>query len=78
MILFEFIKSGLGQTERCIYVSEEDKEAVKSDFLGGPFADDELVSFDRNHTLVSQDQKEGLIQRITIPTLSRLTRYASD
>jgi hypothetical protein len=29
MILFEFIKSGLGQRKRCIYVSEEGIEAVK-------------------------------------------------
>jgi len=66
------------------YTQEYLKICIKMcDFLGGSevnlclFADDEFVSFDRNHTLVSQDQKEGLIQRITIPTLSRLTRYAS-
>jgi len=67
------------------YTQEYVKSCIKMcDFLGGDevnlclFADDELDSFDRNHTLVSQDQKEGLIQRITIPTLSRLTKYASD
>jgi sugar phosphate isomerase/epimerase len=65
------------------------QEYVKScikmcDFLGGCevnlclFADDEFVTFDRNHMLLSQAQKEGLIQRIAIPTLSRLTKYASD
>jgi sugar phosphate isomerase/epimerase len=67
------------------YTQEYVKSCIKMcDFLGGGevnlclFADDEFVSFDRNHTLVSQDQKEGLIQRIAIPTLSRLTKYASD
>jgi hypothetical protein len=29
MILFEFIKSGLGQREQCIYISEENTEAIK-------------------------------------------------
>jgi hypothetical protein len=29
MILFEFIKSGLSHREQCIYISEEDVEAVK-------------------------------------------------
>ena len=53
-------------------------------FLGGGevnlclFADDDFASFDRNHMLVSQDHKERLIQRIAIPTLSRLTKCASD
>jgi sugar phosphate isomerase/epimerase len=61
------------------------KSCVKMcDFLGGGevnlclFADDEFASFDRNHMLVSQDQKQHLIQRIAIPTLSRLTKYASE
>lgn len=67
------------------YSQEYVKSCIKMcDFLGGSevnlclFADDEFVSFDRNHTLVSQDQKERLIQRIVIPTLSRLTKYAAD
>jgi D-psicose/D-tagatose/L-ribulose 3-epimerase len=67
------------------YSQEYVKSCIKMcDFLGGSevnlclFADDEFVSFDRNHILVSQDQKERLIQRIAIPTLSRLTKYASD
>lgn len=67
------------------YSQEYVKSCIKMcDFLGGSevnlclFADDEFVSFDRNHTLVSQDQKERLIQRIAIPTLSRLTKYAAD
>lgn len=42
------------------------------------FADDEFLAFDRNHTVVPQDQKERLIQNIAVPTLSKLTKYASD
>ncbi|MGA8084156.1 MAG: sugar phosphate isomerase/epimerase family protein [Candidatus Nitrosopolaris sp.] len=67
------------------YSQEYVKSCIKMcDFLGGGevnlclFADDEFVSFDRNHMLLSQDQKEGLIRRIAIPTLSKLTKYASD
>jgi sugar phosphate isomerase/epimerase len=67
------------------YSQEYAKSCIKMcDFLAGSevnlclFADDEFASFDRNHILVSQDQKERLIQRIVIPTLSRLTKYASD
>ena len=67
------------------YFQEYVKSCIKMcDFLGGRevnlclFADDEFASFNQNHILVSQDQKERLIQRIAIPTLSRLTKYASD
>jgi sugar phosphate isomerase/epimerase len=67
------------------YSQEYVKSCIKMcHFLGGNevnlclFADDELASFDRNHMLVSQEQKECVIQRIAIPTLSRLTEYASD
>jgi sugar phosphate isomerase/epimerase len=67
------------------YSQEYVKSCIKMcDLLGGDevnlclFADDEFASFDRNHMLVSEDQKERLIQRIAIPTLSRLTKYASD
>jgi sugar phosphate isomerase/epimerase len=67
------------------YLQEYVKSCVKMcDFLGGDevnlclFADDEFASFDRNHMLVSQDQKQHVIQRIAIPTLSGLTKYASD
>lgn len=42
------------------------------------FADDEFVPVDRNHTLIQRDQKVRLIQRIAIPTLSRLSKYASN
>ncbi|MGC1583439.1 MAG: hypothetical protein WA766_18275, partial [Candidatus Acidiferrales bacterium] len=67
------------------YSEEYVKDCVKMcHLLGGYevnlclFADDEFVAFDRNHTLVPQDQKVRLIQKIAIPTLSRLTKYASD
>jgi sugar phosphate isomerase/epimerase len=67
------------------YSEEYVKDCVKMcHLLGGHevnvclFADDEFVAFDRNHTLVPQEQKVRLIQKIAMPTLSRLTKYASD
>ena len=51
---------------------EEDKELQNKRLWCG------FVAFDRNHTLVPQDQKERLIQKIAIPTLSTLAKYASD
>jgi len=51
---------------------EEDKELQNKRLWCG------FVAFDRNHTLVPQDQKERLIQKIAIPTLSTLEKYASD
>ena len=43
MILFEFIKSGLTQKEQCIYVSEEDNEAVKREMSDGGIKADEFI-----------------------------------
>jgi hydroxypyruvate isomerase len=67
------------------YSEEYVKECVKMcHLLGGYevnvclFADDEFVPSDRNHTLIPQDQKLSLIQKIAIPTLSRLAKFASD
>ncbi|MGC2572626.1 MAG: sugar phosphate isomerase/epimerase, partial [Candidatus Nitrosopolaris sp.] len=61
------------------------KDCVKMcNLLGGYevniclFADDEFVPLDRNHTLVAQAHKVRLIQKIAIPTLSRLAKYSSD
>jgi sugar phosphate isomerase/epimerase len=42
------------------------------------FADDKSAAFDRNHGMVRQDQKERIIQRRAIPTLSRLSKFAKD
>jgi sugar phosphate isomerase/epimerase len=42
------------------------------------FADDKFVAFDRNHGMVRQDQKERIIQRRAIPTLSKLSKFAKD
>ena len=78
-------EESIPQIRKSLRTRRNVKSCIKMcDFFGGSevnlclFADDEFVSFDRNHTLVSQDRKEGLIQRIAIPTLSRLTKYASD
>ena len=61
------------------------KDCVKMcNLLGGYevniclFADDEFVPLDSNHTLVAQTHKVRLIQKIAIPTLSRLAKYSSD
>jgi D-psicose/D-tagatose/L-ribulose 3-epimerase len=41
------------------------------------FADDQLSAFDRNHTVISEDQKAHIIQQV-IPILSKLARFAAD
>jgi sugar phosphate isomerase/epimerase len=41
------------------------------------FADDQLSAFDRNHTIISEDQKAHIIQQV-IPILSKLARFAAD
>ena len=41
------------------------------------FADDKLVSIDRNHQVISEEQKAPIVERV-IPVLSRLSRYAND
>ncbi len=42
------------------------------------FADDKFDTFDRNHGMVRQDQKERIIQKRAIPTLSKLSKFAKD
>lgn len=42
------------------------------------FADDKFVQFDRNHGVVPGDQKERIMQKTAIPTLSKLSRFAKD
>ena len=37
-----------------------------------------LGAFDRNHGMVPEDQKECMIQRRAIPTLSKLSKFAKD
>jgi sugar phosphate isomerase/epimerase len=41
------------------------------------FEDDELTAFDKNHTVISEDQKSRVIQQV-IPILSKLSRFAAD
>jgi len=67
------------------YSQEYVKDCVKMcHVLGGSevnlclFADDEFLTFDRNHAVLPQDQNERLIHNIAIPTLSKLTKYAFD
>jgi sugar phosphate isomerase/epimerase len=42
------------------------------------FADDKFVEFDRNHGVVPEVQKEGIMQKTAIPTLSKLCKFAKD
>lgn len=67
------------------YSEDYVKRCIKMcDFLGGfetnlcLFADDEFVAFDRNHGEVRADEKERLIHKRAIPTLSKLSRFAED
>jgi D-psicose/D-tagatose/L-ribulose 3-epimerase len=41
------------------------------------FADDKLVSIDRNHEVISEEQKAPIVEHV-IPILSELSRYAND
>src|SRR5919205_2559936 len=41
------------------------------------FADDKLVSIDKNHQVISEQQKAPIILRV-LPILSDLSRYAND
>jgi sugar phosphate isomerase/epimerase len=41
------------------------------------FADDKLVSIDKNHEVISQEQKKRIIGRV-IPILTELSKYAKD
>jgi D-psicose/D-tagatose/L-ribulose 3-epimerase len=41
------------------------------------FADDKLVSIDKNHQVISEQQKAPIILRV-LPILSELSRYAND
>lgn len=41
------------------------------------FVDEELVTLDRNHNLISEDQKAPIIQK-AIPILSKLSRFAKE
>lgn len=41
------------------------------------FADDQLGAFDRNHSVISEDQKVHVIQQV-IPILSKLAGFAAD
>jgi len=73
MILFEFIKSGLNKGERCIYVSEEDKEAVKREMSDAginvdQFTENDLLSIHEIPNLAAQQ-----ITQITLERLAQIT-----
>ena len=42
------------------------------------FADDDLVAFDRNHTILHDIKKTQIIQNLLLPILYDLTRFAED
>jgi DcmR-like sensory protein len=46
MILFEFLKSGLAQDERCVYISEEDTESVMREMSDAGISTDEFMKKD--------------------------------
>jgi hypothetical protein len=73
MILFEFIISGLSQRERCIYVSEEEKEAVEREMSDAginvnQFTKSELLSIHQIPNLAAQQ-----IPQITLERLAQIT-----
>jgi D-psicose/D-tagatose/L-ribulose 3-epimerase len=69
-----FINTSQNYVKQCIDMCQ---------FLGGKklniclFADDKLVSIDKNHQVISEQLKERTIQRV-LPVLSELSRYAND
>lgn len=75
MILFEFIKSGLSQKEQCIYVSEEDNEAVKREMSDGGIQVDEFIK----NNMLSIHQILNLsspqISQITLERLAQITLH---
>ena len=73
MILFEFIKSGLNKGERCIYVSEEEAEAVKREMSDAginvdQFTKNDLLSIHEIPNLAAQQ-----IPQITLERLAQIT-----
>jgi hypothetical protein len=68
MILFEFIKSGLGQTERCVYVSEENIEIVKREMYDAGI---NIHDFIKNELLIIHQ-----IQQIPNLAASRIPQIA--
>jgi KaiC/GvpD/RAD55 family RecA-like ATPase len=73
MILFEFIKGGLTQKEQCLYVSEEDNEAVKREMSDGGIKADEFIKNDllSIHQILNLSSPQ--IYQITLERLSQIT-----
>ena len=75
MILFEFIKSGLNKGERCIYVSDEDKEIVRREMSDAginvdQFTKNDLLSIHQIPNLAAEQ-----IPQITLERLAQITVY---
>src|SRR5215472_6958755 len=73
IISFEFIKSGLSQRERCIYVSEEEKETVQREMSDAginvdQFTKNDLLSIHQIPNLAGQQ-----IPQITLERLAQIT-----
>jgi hypothetical protein len=65
IILFEFLKSGLDQKERCIYISEEEPESVKREMSDAGIN-------------IEQSMKNELLFLHQVPNLSGNARIAPD
>lgn len=69
------LKHSIEYVKRCIKLCHE---------LGGKelnlclFADDELATFDRNHIILPDIKKIRVIQKVLLPILCELTRFADD
>jgi hypothetical protein len=79
MILFEFIKSGLSQRERCIYVSEEDKEIVQMEMSDaginvGQFTKNDLLSIHQIANLAAPQIPQVTLERLTQITVHPWTK----
>jgi len=79
MILFEFIKSGVSHRERCIYVSEEDKEAVKREMSDAginvdQFTKNDLSSIHQIPNLAGQQIPQIMFERVAQITVHPWTK----
>jgi hypothetical protein len=79
MILFEFIKTGLSQRERCIYVSDEDKEAVQREMsdagiIVDQFTKNDLLSIHQIPNLAAPQIPQIMLERLAQITVHPWTK----
>jgi hypothetical protein len=79
MILFEFIKSGLNEGQHCIYVSEEDNEAVIREMSDAginvdQFTKNDLLSIHQIPNLAAQQIPQITLQRLVQITVHPWTK----